>query len=61
MISKKSLGEIQYIRDRLMDLCAGDNNVDVGTLAYLLNATIKEIGGKEKIVSPKSVYFKREE
>ena len=37
---------IESLRDRLRDMVNGDEYVDIGTLLYMLNEVLPDIGGK---------------
>ena len=48
-MNNRVIHHLETLRDRLRDLVNGDEHVDIGTLLYLLNQDIGELGG-EKVV-----------
>jgi hypothetical protein len=46
-VPAKTLQNVEYIRDRLIDLLNGDEDVDVGMLLYMLNGDVEELGGRK--------------
>lgn len=64
MIDPKELKSLAYLRDRLVDMINGDENVDVGTLTYELNRTIEKLGGEKLALSRDEIrprFFREQE
>ena len=53
--------DLEYVRQRLVDMVNGDEDVDVGTMISFINTTISNLGGRPMIFKPhelKSHFFK---
>lgn len=61
MATDNQIKKIEYVRDRLVDLTQGDETVDIGILAHMLNKSIEKLGGEKKQVSAKSFFVKIDE
>jgi hypothetical protein len=47
--------DLEYVRDRIRNLVNGDRDVDVGTILYMLNGIVKEIGGNSVELKPHEI------
>jgi hypothetical protein len=55
LMSSRVINHLENLRNRLLDLVNGDENVDIGTLLYLLNLDIGELGGNKIELKPHEI------
>ena len=54
-LSNRTIQNLENLRNRLRDMVNGDPYVDMGTLLYVLNENIAELGGNKIELRPDEI------